>query len=151
MWPTSWARPRRGNNSGSFDTNTGFNSTGALHVRVGNRTPTTATVLPISGGWVKQLPVPSAGTYTITFKYRLVVSPHYDTGEFIESVFKVDDTRLGGVQASGSLSGSGVSLYRFTGKREQSGGGGGGGHGMADLHPERAPHGGPAPVDLCPV
>jgi VCBS repeat-containing protein len=102
-------------NSGTTDTNTGFNNTGALHVHAGDRMPTSATAMAISGAWTRSITVPSSGTYLVNFKYRGTVSPNYDNGEFIEGVFRVDSTRFGSVAASGSLSGSGISLYRIVG------------------------------------
>lgn len=102
-------------NSGSADTNTGFNNSGGLHIRVGERTPSSAPALPMSGVWSRNVDVPASGTYLVSFKYRGTVTPNYDNGEFIEGVFRVDSTRYGSIPASGSLSGSGISLYRFTG------------------------------------
>ncbi|HEX2749851.1 MAG TPA: Ig-like domain-containing protein, partial [Verrucomicrobiales bacterium] len=101
--------------SGSADADTGFNNSAALHIHVGDRTPSTAAVLPMSGAWTRQVEALVAGTYVVSVKYRGTVTSNYDNNEFVEGVLKVDNTRYGAVAASGSLTGSGISLYRFTG------------------------------------
>lgn len=102
-------------NSGSYDADTGFNNSAGLHVHVGGRTPSTASAQAMSGAWTREIVAPAAGTYSISFKYHGTVSPNYDTGEFIEGIYKVDNTRYGSVVASGSLPSSGVSLFRIVG------------------------------------
>ncbi len=110
-----WTPTSNDFDTGTFDTNTGYNNTAAMHVNVGGRTPGNATVMPLSGAYTGTINAPTAGTYSINLRYRGTATAHYDANEFVEGICQVDTTRLGSVAADGGLSGSGISLFRFVG------------------------------------
>jgi len=82
------------------DDNSYLDTFGALVVSLGNRNNQTIghvtnTQLGMTGGWFETFSMPSAGSVTVTFRYRLVMAPQYESNECGEVLVSVNYVRYG--------------------------------------------------------
>lgn len=83
------------NESGSHEAAGGFNSTGGLQVRVGNRPGNNGGLRQSSGGWERTFTLPAAGTIQFSGRYRLQTEGGMEDNEYAYLMLDVDGTRYG--------------------------------------------------------